>query len=84
MGTITICIDDMTERRFREVARRRIGDKKGSLGRATTEALELWIRQQTQEEIARGALDLLEEGFDFGKRRYRKREDLYDDRTGSC
>ena len=84
MGTITICIDDVTEQRFREVARRRIGDKKGSLGRATQEAFELWIRQQTQEEIARNALALLEQGFDFGKRRYTTRDDLYDDRPGSC
>ncbi len=84
MGTITICIDDATEKRFREVARRRIGTRKGSLGRATTEALELWIRQQIQEEIAREALDLLTSGSDFGKRSYRTRDDLYEDRTGSC
>jgi len=84
MGTITICIDDATEKRFREVARRRIGTRKGSLGRATSEALELWIRQQTQEEIARDALDLLGQGTDFGKRSYRTRDDLYEDRTGTC
>jgi hypothetical protein len=84
MGTITLCIDDATEKRFREVARRRIGTKKGSLGRATSEAFELWIRQQTQEEIARDALDLLKQGSDFGKRLYRDRDDLYEDRTGSC
>jgi predicted transcriptional regulator len=77
MGTITISIDDETEKRFREVARRRIGDRKGSLGKATTEALELWIRAHTQEEIARDGLALLGQGFDFGKRKYRTRDDLY-------
>ena len=84
MGTITICIDDAIEKRFREVAHRRIGTRKGSLGRATSEALELWIRQQTQEEISRDALDLFKSGSDFGKRSYRTRDDLYEDRTGSC
>ncbi len=84
MGTITVCIDDATEQRFREVARRKLGNKKGSLGRATTEAFELWVQKQTQEEIARSALALLEQGFDFGRYTYRKREDLYDDRTSSC
>lgn len=84
MGTITICIDDATEKRFREVARRRIGDRKGCLGKATTEALELWIRTQNQEEIAQDALALLGQGFDFGKRKYRTRDDLYESRTGSC
>ena len=83
MGTITISIDDETERRFREVARRRIGARKGSLGRATAEALDLWVRTQTQEEIAKDALALLEQGFDLGKRKYRTRDDLYDSRTSA-
>jgi hypothetical protein len=83
MGTITISIDDATEKKFREVARRRIGDRKGSLGKATTEALELWIRTQTQEEIAQEALHLLRQGYDLGKRKYRIRDDLYERRTGT-
>jgi hypothetical protein len=84
MGTITISIDDATEKKFREVASRRIGDRKGSLGKATTEALELWIRTQTQEEIAQEGLHLLRQGYDLGKRKYRTRDDLYERRTGTC
>jgi hypothetical protein len=84
MGTITFCIGDKTGKRFRDVARRRIGDRKGCPGKATTEALELWIRMQPREEIAKDALTLLEPGFGFGKRKYRKREDLYNRRAGSC
>jgi len=84
MGTITISNDDATEKKFRDVARRRIGDRKGSLGKATTEALELWIRTQTQEEVAQEALRLLKQGYDLGKRKYRTRDDLYERRTGTC
>jgi hypothetical protein len=53
---ITFCIGDETGKRFRDVARRRIGDRKGCPGKATTEALELWIRMQPREEIAKNAL----------------------------
>jgi predicted transcriptional regulator len=60
MGTITICVDDATEQRFRELAKNLLGEKKGYLGRATTEAIALWIRDKEQEEIAQQGLALLE------------------------
>jgi len=83
MGTITISVDNDTERRFREAAKKKLGERKGYLGRATTEALDLWIRKQTQEEIARDALTLLETGHHVGKHLYKERKDLYDRTTGS-
>ncbi|PKG32832.1 hypothetical protein [Methanoregula sp.] len=82
MGTITISIDDDTERRFREVAKKKLGQRKGYLGKATTEALETWLRKQAQEEIANDALALLATGYDLGKKMYQERKDLYDRTTG--
>ena len=83
MGTITISVDNDTEKRFREAAKKKLGERKGYLGKATTEALDLWIRKQTQEEIARDALDLLKFGYHLGKHLYKERKDLYDRTTGS-
>lgn len=83
MGTITISIDDETEKRFREAAKKKMGERKGYLGKATTEALESWIRNQTQEEISRDALNLLETEYHPGAYRYSERKDLYDRVTGS-
>ncbi len=83
MGTITISVDDDTEKRFREAAKKKLGERKGYLGKATTEALEFWVQKQTQEEIARDALALLETGHHLGKHRYTERNDLYDRATGS-
>jgi hypothetical protein len=83
MGTITISVDNDTEKRFREAAKKKLGERKGYLGKATTEALDLWIRKQTQEEIARDALALLEKGHPVGKDLYKERKDLYDRTTGS-
>ena len=78
MGTMTISIDDDTEKTFREVAERKLGKKKGYLGQATTEALRLWIREMTQEEIANDALLLLERTVDYGAWHYKDRQELYD------
>ncbi|MDO8872348.1 MAG: hypothetical protein Q7V05_06420 [Methanoregula sp.] len=83
MGTITISINDDTEKRFREAAKKKLGERKGYLGKATTEALECWVRKQTQEEVARDALVLLETGHHLGKHLYMERKDLYDRATGS-
>ncbi len=83
MGTITISIDDDTERRFRETAKKKLGTRKGYLGEATTEALNLWVYKQTQEEIARDALSLMEQGFNLGEHYYNERKDLYDRKSGS-
>jgi hypothetical protein len=83
MGTITISVDDDTEKRFREAAKKKLGERKGYLGKATTEALEIWVRKQSQDEIACDALALLETGQHPGKRRSIERKDLYDRATGS-
>jgi uncharacterized protein YigA (DUF484 family) len=78
MGTITICIDDATEQRFREVAKNILGGKKGYLGRATTEAITLWIRDKEQETLAQQGLSLLEKEHRLGKYAFRSREDIHD------
>ena len=78
MGRITICIDDATEQRFREVAKNLPGEKKGYLGRAATEAIALWIRDKEQETIAQQGLALLKKEHHLGKSGYRSREDIYD------
>jgi len=78
MGTITICIDDATEQRFRELAKNILGEKKGYLGRAITEAIALWIRDKEQETIAQQGLALLEKEHHLGKYGFRSREDIHD------
>ncbi|MFA4826197.1 MAG: hypothetical protein WC593_13685 [Methanoregula sp.] len=83
MGTITISINDDIEKRFREAAKKKLGDRKGYLGKATAEALESWVNNQTQDEIARDALALLETGYHLGRHACTERKDLYDRTTGT-
>ncbi len=78
MGTITISIDDEVEQQFRETVKRVLGDRKGILGRAVTEAMKAWIQEKSQAEIARTALELMDKEYHLGKRRYSTRKDLYD------
>lgn len=78
MGTITLSIDDRTEREFRRLVEKILGKRKGVLGEAATEAMDLWIRTKAQEEIARDALELAEKAYHFGGRKYTSRKDLYD------
>ncbi|NMG83589.1 MAG: hypothetical protein GIS02_05220 [Methanosarcinales archaeon] len=78
MGTITINVKDEVEKEFRAVAVIAHGDKKGYLGKSVTEAMQKWINEKKQEKIAERELRLLERGFNFGKRLYGAREELYD------
>ncbi len=43
MGRINQNIDDELEGEFREAARKKFGDKQGSLKKAFEEAVEMWI-----------------------------------------
>ena len=78
MAVITISIDDEIEQLFREVAKRVIGEKKGYIRQAVSEALQLWLDQKDQERIATDALAIIGSGYHLGEKRYKKREDLYD------
>lgn len=46
MGQITIQIPDEVERRLRVRVAERYGGKRGALGEAVSEAIELWLRQK--------------------------------------
>ena len=78
MGTITVNVKDDVEKEFRETVRSVHGNKKGDLGKALTEAMRKWVYEKKQEKIAQEALKLLEQKFDFGRRLYKDRSELYE------
>ena len=67
MGTITINVNDDVEKMFRDIACATYGKKKGSLGKAVTEAMRSWIDEVRQKEIAKNELKLLDTGFSMGR-----------------
>jgi len=78
MGTITININDEIENQFRTLARKTYHDKKGYLGNAVTCALQKWIDEVTQKQIAERELKILDKGFVMGKLKFTSREELYE------
>jgi len=78
MGTITVNIKDKVEREFRAVASSAHEGEKEYLEEAVTEAMQRWIEEKRQGKIAEEALKLIEQSFNFGKRLYKDRSDLYE------
>ncbi len=77
MGTITISISDETKKKLRQTIREQNSIRKGVLGKAIQEAVELWMKKRHQEDIAKRQLELLKKGYVMGKYTF-KREELYE------
>lgn len=77
MGTITINVDNLIEKNFREVAALKFGKTKGHLGKALTRAMQYWVRKEAASAEAK-TLQYLEKGFDMGKLRYKHRSELHE------
>jgi hypothetical protein len=74
--TVTINLDEPIEKKFREKAKLKYGNRKGALAKALNEALEEWLKSEEQDEL-KESLKLLEKGIKMKKWKF-KREDLYD------
>ena len=74
--TITVNIDESLERRFKEKARLKYGNKKGSLAKAFNEAIDEWLKSD-QNEILNENMKLLNEGIQMKQWNF-KREELYE------
>lgn len=74
MGTMTINVNDDVEKMFRKVATSVYGSKKGSLGRAISDAMQKWVDDAHQKDIAKNELKLLNTGFSMGKLTFTRNE----------
>jgi hypothetical protein len=78
MGTITANIDDDTEQLFREAVKETLGEGKGKLGKAMTEALGNWAKEKSQQEARKKLLEKMKTGlYNLGDYKF-NREELYD------
>jgi hypothetical protein len=77
MATITINVSDDVDTTFRKTVAHEYGAEKGVLGKAVTEAIELWVTEKKQKDIAVRQLKLMEKGFSFGKFTF-KRDEIYE------
>ncbi|MFB6199505.1 MAG: hypothetical protein ABEJ83_01385 [Candidatus Nanohaloarchaea archaeon] len=74
MGVVTVSIDDSVEERFREKLEE-LGNPKGAMGDAVSEALENWLQQKDREK--REWQEIMEEGIELGEIDF-ERENLHE------
>ena len=74
--TITIDLDEIVEKRFKEKARLKFGNGKGSIEKAMNEALEEWLKSDSNDTLKEN-LRLLERGIEMKKWKF-NRKDLHD------
>ena len=78
MSTITISVKDEVDKEFRETVRKRLGQGKGVLGKAVEEAMESWIHDEKQKEIAKRAMEMMNKGLYTLKGWKFNRDEIYD------
>ncbi len=74
--TVTVNLDETLEKRFREKATLKYGNKKGALAMAFNEALDEWLKNGDRALLNENKR-LLNEGIKMKKWSF-KREDLYE------
>ena len=78
MATITISVKDDVEKEFRETVKKKLGQGKGVLGKAVEEAIERWMHEEKQKEIAKRAMEMMNKGLYTLKGWKFNRDEIYD------
>ena len=78
MGTITINVKDEVEKEFRESVKKRLGEGKGILGKAVEEALNKWVHDEQQRQIADELMRMMDKGLYSLKGWKFNRDEIYD------
>lgn len=78
MGTITVNVNDEAEKKFRKTVKENFGKNKGTLGKALTQAIEMWIKQYSHEEIGKRQIALMKKGFELGGFTVSSRDELHE------
>jgi hypothetical protein len=78
MATITISVKDEVEKEFRETVKKKLGQGKGVLGKAVEEAIERWMHEEKQKEIAKRAMEMMNKGLYTLKGWKFNRDEIYD------
>lgn len=80
MATITINVKDEVDKEFRETVRKKLGNGKGVLGKAVENAMNKWLEEEKQREIAKRAMEMMNKGLYTLKGWKFNRDEIYDRR----
>ena len=76
MATITVNVKDDVEKRFRKMAGSRYGKRKGYLGEAITEAMEIWMT--SGNDNVKKSMEMLKNPHNGGGLLYKSRDELHE------
>ncbi len=76
--TITISVDEESDRRFRKYAETKYGRKKGALSRAYKDMIAQISHEDEQERIRKEAIAFLNKGIKFKRRWKFNRDELHE------
>lgn len=78
MAVMTISIKDEVAKELRQTVKNEFGEDKGVLGKAIEEAIQKWLEEKRQKEIARRAIETMNNGLYSLKGWKFNRDELYD------
>lgn len=78
MATITISVKDNVNKEFRETVKKKLGQGKGVLGKAIQEALQKWVHDERQRQLADEMIKMMDKGLYSLKGWKFNRDEIYD------
>jgi len=78
MAVMTISMKDEVEKKFRQTVKSEFGDGKGALASAIEEAVNKWMEEKKQKELAKRAMEMMNKGLYSLKGWKFNRDELYD------
>ena len=78
MAVMTISIKDEVANELRQTVKTELGEGKGALGKAIEEAVQKWLEEKKQKEIAKRAIEMMNKGLYSLKGWKFNRDELYD------
>ena len=78
MATMTISVKDEIEKEFRETVKKKLGQGKGVLGKAVEEAMQKWVHDERQRQIAAELREMMNKGLFSLKGWKFNRDEIYD------
>ena len=78
MVTTTISVNGDVEKEFRETVKKKLGQRKGVLGKAVEDAMKKWMQEEEQRKIAAELKAMMDKGLYSLKGWKFNRNEIYD------
>lgn len=77
LGSVTMSLKDITEKKIRRFAKEKFEDKKGAMAKVVAEAVDTLEEKEKRKRAHKRLISIMEKGFDGGKILVKHRSELY-------